>query len=732
MYSKKQHIARKTIITCLAFAGGMISTVLAAAVYDANVQSRANTIFDVIKKNASTMDQSDSTAYYNLVRLNIKSLVEVLTAVDGKILTELGSTLPGLDDIDIIGELTGTGNIGSGNTLSNSQIKLTAVFDGSSGDKAIFSANSAVTFSWVIPAGFTQCVGNGGNTEWATAMRNNISFKIPMNVVSVATPYSISCYDQNRKLVNSNLIGFGYDSVTNTMSIKRDYSCTIPGQLLQVAGNCTCPTDKAYVGEKSNTCVTQEEAKQELILVTCLKNGGKVGTDGLCGNKDSTTDSKQRIFIKFNRSLPSSEYSRAENECGIPLGKSSCTINIDWYSSADTKTMELFSSVAGAPYTLLQSALISSRTLILSPSTETKIRFTSNPGNQIDEIIFKGICTEGGKWNGTSCKSDTSVGGNDGIGNTADVDIVLHTPNGTNIEKGTELTFGMSAVFKNPKDTDTCNLSYSTSSGKSKLVDFRGGGRVSDNISRGRNPELWNEYIAAGGSRSVTIHFEDIEGYYPNNQSTVVFTCNNVRKEVIVTFKAKPIVTTLETNKSEAKIGDTVDVQYGVSADRTCSIYVVKSGNVLKKDISAGTSGMVTYLIKEGDNSTAGNLELEMSCSNGSKKSKDVKVLSSCQSGYIYSTTYSACTKPVKVTLNCNNTTTAAGWYKNYLGRCGENEGIDYWNSQILLTSESEQYNAFKYSADLSVGTKTKQEYLNGFLCDGGATYINNTTLCKI
>jgi hypothetical protein len=72
----------------------MASTVLAAAVYDASVQSRANTIFDVIKNNASTMNQSDSTAYYNLVRLNIKSLVEVLTAVDGKILTEIGSTLP--------------------------------------------------------------------------------------------------------------------------------------------------------------------------------------------------------------------------------------------------------------------------------------------------------------------------------------------------------------------------------------------------------------------------------------------------------------------------------------------------------------------------------------------------------------------------------------------------------------------------------------------------------------
>ena len=82
MYTKKQHIVRKTLIVLLSFTGGIITTVLASAVYDANVQSRANTIFSTIKSNATTMDPLDTTSYYTLVRMNIKSLIQVLTLVD--------------------------------------------------------------------------------------------------------------------------------------------------------------------------------------------------------------------------------------------------------------------------------------------------------------------------------------------------------------------------------------------------------------------------------------------------------------------------------------------------------------------------------------------------------------------------------------------------------------------------------------------------------------------------
>lgn len=67
----------------------MTSTVLAVAVYDANVQSRANIIVDIIKTNANTLSQSDTSAYYALVRMNIKTLIEVLNQVDQKLVEEL-------------------------------------------------------------------------------------------------------------------------------------------------------------------------------------------------------------------------------------------------------------------------------------------------------------------------------------------------------------------------------------------------------------------------------------------------------------------------------------------------------------------------------------------------------------------------------------------------------------------------------------------------------------------
>lgn len=67
----------------------MITTVLATGVYDTNVQSRANAMVDTIKSNASTMDPLDVSSYYSLVRMNISSLMQVLTVVDGKVAIEL-------------------------------------------------------------------------------------------------------------------------------------------------------------------------------------------------------------------------------------------------------------------------------------------------------------------------------------------------------------------------------------------------------------------------------------------------------------------------------------------------------------------------------------------------------------------------------------------------------------------------------------------------------------------
>ncbi|MBX9808907.1 hypothetical protein K2X92_00775 [Candidatus Gracilibacteria bacterium] len=120
MYQAK-HIIRKSVIVGLSFAVGVVSTVFAAATYDISVQTRANTIFDVIKKNASTMDQSDSIAYYNLVRLNIKSLVEVFSVVDASIVGELG-----LVKITTTGSIIiGNQNTGLANNTTSTQTNNT-------------------------------------------------------------------------------------------------------------------------------------------------------------------------------------------------------------------------------------------------------------------------------------------------------------------------------------------------------------------------------------------------------------------------------------------------------------------------------------------------------------------------------------------------------------------------------------------------------------------------------
>lgn len=82
MYTKKQHIMRKSLIIVTSFVLGVATTAIAAAVYDANIQSRADAMLATIRSNASTLSPADTPAYYSLVRSNIQSLIAVLNTVD--------------------------------------------------------------------------------------------------------------------------------------------------------------------------------------------------------------------------------------------------------------------------------------------------------------------------------------------------------------------------------------------------------------------------------------------------------------------------------------------------------------------------------------------------------------------------------------------------------------------------------------------------------------------------
>ncbi len=105
---------------------------------------------------------------------------------------------------------------------------------------------------------------------------------------------------------------------------------------------------------------------------------------------------------------------------------------------------------------------------------------------------------------------------------------------------------------------------------------------------------------------------------------------------------------------------------------------------------------------------------------------------------------------PTVVTLDCNDTSVAAGWYKSYGNRCGDIGGLNYWNASILNDGESNAYGAFldSYKRDccnaLNLGTSSQcgdEAYRNALnidieqcndvaLCNPGDDYIAQTTTC--
>jgi hypothetical protein len=91
MATKKFHSIRLFIFGIILFVSGVLTTVIATTLVDANIETRANTIWNVIKSNASKMEASDVISYYQLVRLNISSLSQVLDSVDAKIVQEVST-----------------------------------------------------------------------------------------------------------------------------------------------------------------------------------------------------------------------------------------------------------------------------------------------------------------------------------------------------------------------------------------------------------------------------------------------------------------------------------------------------------------------------------------------------------------------------------------------------------------------------------------------------------------
>ena len=152
MFTRKQHIVRKTLIIASSFVMGATLTLFAASAYDASVQTRATKIFESIKSNAATMNDVDSAAYYTLVRMNIKTLIEVLSLVETNlsgeiisppILTSTTSTTP-----------TPTTPVASTNTGVNSVNPTPSISTGS-----VVTSNGSTPVQINPPVGWSRVDG---------------------------------------------------------------------------------------------------------------------------------------------------------------------------------------------------------------------------------------------------------------------------------------------------------------------------------------------------------------------------------------------------------------------------------------------------------------------------------------------------------------------------------------------------------------------------------------------
>ena len=165
MHITKYHSIRLFFFWILLFLSGVVTTVIATTTIDSNTETRANTIWSAIQSNASNMNTSDVISYYQLVRLNIKTLIEVLSIVDKKIIQELSLTwLP--TDTWIIGELTNTGK--KNPTPNTSCSGLAPTGEGIIKSTSVFGMVGSETWSYVANTKGTS-TDLGMSCQWTCA-----------------------------------------------------------------------------------------------------------------------------------------------------------------------------------------------------------------------------------------------------------------------------------------------------------------------------------------------------------------------------------------------------------------------------------------------------------------------------------------------------------------------------------------------------------------------------------
>jgi hypothetical protein len=98
-----------------------------------------------------------------------------------------------------------------------------------------------------------------------------------------------------------------------------------------------------------------------------------------------------------------------------------------------------------------------------------------------------------------------------------------------------------------------------------------------------------------------------------------------------------------------------------------------------------------------------------------------------CIDGFGWNSDASLCVKPTIMALDCKSKTAVAKWYKEYIGRCADTAGMNYWQSTIPGQGEAAAYASFK----AAVAASPNEKSLDAMLCPKETTYVKNTSFCK-
>ena len=79
--------------------------------------------------------------------------------------------------------------------------------------------------------------------------------------------------------------------------------------------------------------------------------------------------------------------------------------------------------------------------------------------------------------------------------------------------------------------------------------------------------------------------------------------------------------------------------------------------------------------------------------------------------------------RPTKITTNCSDTSPANKWFKDIVGRCGDDDSIAEWSSDGVTET------LFKAEfAKFFTNSGEQKSYLDGILCEDTYTYVYNKT----